>query len=167
MNTGRQVLHLPDPRVCLARRQLAEMGISAEAQITLAVNGTTLPVAQLGPDFVILENPPALSPQSAEITLTIDGHQRRRQVHLLDGIPAHAASPAIYPRHPSASQCPRRLPVVTSCRNSDQPRMTAPLSRSWGTLTIVSDERQRLVHVDPESSAAAGGGLCHELRSEV
>lgn len=68
---------------------------SAEVQITLAVNGTTLPAAQLGPDFVILENPPALSPQPAEITLTIDGQQRRRQVHLLDGIPAHAASPAI------------------------------------------------------------------------
>ena len=68
---------------------------SAEVQITLAVNGTTLPVAQLGPDFVTLENPPAVPPQNAEITLTIDGQQRRRQVHLLDGIPIGAASPAL------------------------------------------------------------------------
>ena len=68
---------------------------SAQVQIALAVNGTTFPVAQLGPDFVILENPPALSPQNAQITLTIDGQQRRRQVRLLEAIPAHAPSPAI------------------------------------------------------------------------
>lgn len=66
-----------------------------EVQITLAVNNVTLPVAQLGPDFVVLENPPALPPQAAGITLMLDGQQRRRQVHPLDGIPTHVTSAAI------------------------------------------------------------------------
>jgi hypothetical protein len=52
----------------------------------LCVNGLTLPVAQLGPNFVVLENPVDHPPVEREIGMWIDGREQRWRVRLADGI---------------------------------------------------------------------------------
>lgn len=61
-------------------------GHSADVRIDLAVNGHVFSVAELGPDFVVLRNPVAHPPAEAELTLSIDGYERRWRVELIDGI---------------------------------------------------------------------------------
>lgn len=52
----------------------------------MAVNGHVFSVAELGPGFVVLRNPVAHPPAEAELTLSIDGYERRWRVELIDGI---------------------------------------------------------------------------------
>jgi hypothetical protein len=52
----------------------------------LCVNGHILPIAQLGPNFLVLENPIDHPPEDAEIGMWIDGREDRWRVHLADGI---------------------------------------------------------------------------------
>lgn len=52
----------------------------------LRVNGAILPIGQLGPDFIILDQPADHPPTTGEITLSIDGRERRWLVSLPDGI---------------------------------------------------------------------------------
>ncbi len=59
---------------------------SADVRIHLHVNGCVLPVAQLGPEFLILRTPVDHPPCDAEIAMSIDGHESRWSVHLLNGI---------------------------------------------------------------------------------
>jgi hypothetical protein len=59
---------------------------SADVRIHLHVNGYILPVAQLGPSFLVLRNPMDHPPCEAEITLSIDGSEERWAVHLTNGI---------------------------------------------------------------------------------
>ena len=54
----------------------------------LRLNGHVLPIAQLGPDFLILKNPVDHPPADAEIEMSIDGHERRWAVRLVDGLTA-------------------------------------------------------------------------------
>jgi hypothetical protein len=61
-------------------------GHSADVRISLFVNGLVLPVAQLGPDFLILRNAVEHAPSDAQISLSIDGAENRWTVHLVDGI---------------------------------------------------------------------------------
>ncbi|MBO0697817.1 MAG: hypothetical protein J2P46_05455 [Zavarzinella sp.] len=61
-------------------------GHSADVRIALAVNGHVFSVAKLGPGFVVLRNPVAHPPAEAELTLSIDGYERRWRVELIDGI---------------------------------------------------------------------------------
>lgn len=63
-------------------------GKSAEVRIELAVNGFILPVAQLAPNFLMLREPVDHQPSTAEITMSIDGRERRWNVYLPDGISA-------------------------------------------------------------------------------
>ena len=49
-------------------------GHSADVRIHLYVNGSVLPVAQLGPKFLILRTPVDHPPCDAEIGLSINGH---------------------------------------------------------------------------------------------
>ena len=61
---------------------------SADVRIQLIVNGSVLPVAQLGPDFLIL-NTPVDHPRplgEAEIALSINGNEKRWPVYLRNGI---------------------------------------------------------------------------------
>ena len=51
----------------------------------LHVNGWVLPIAQLGPDFLILEQSTDFSPTDAEIRLMIDGVEERWFVRLPEG----------------------------------------------------------------------------------
>jgi hypothetical protein len=63
-------------------------GHSADVRIALAVNGHVFSVAELGPGFVVLRNPIPHPPADAELTLSIDGYERRWRVELIDGIQA-------------------------------------------------------------------------------
>jgi len=66
----------------------------------LSVKGQVLPIAQLGPDFLILRTPLEIPPIDAEISLSIDGNVRCWAVHLAKGI------------HPD-----RVKTAITSCKN--------------------------------------------------
>jgi hypothetical protein len=61
-------------------------GYSADVRMTLCVNGRSFRIGQLGPDFLILDDPAELPPTQGEITVSIDGHVRRWQVKLPDGV---------------------------------------------------------------------------------
>jgi hypothetical protein len=54
--------------------------------MALHLNGHVLPIAQLGPDFLILTNPVDHSPTEAQIAMSIDGHESRWSVRLHEGI---------------------------------------------------------------------------------
>jgi hypothetical protein len=62
------------------------VGYSAEVQMRLSVNGFTLSIGQLGPDFLLLEETVDHPPSEAEISLSIDGDVSRWTVQLPDGI---------------------------------------------------------------------------------
>ena len=54
----------------------------------LRVNGVSLPVAQMGPDFLLMDNPIALPPGDANLFLQVDESKREWRVHLPNGISA-------------------------------------------------------------------------------
>ena len=54
--------------------------------IELFVNGSVVPVAQLGPDFVILERAIEHPPCDAELLLRVDANEERWSVRLPDGL---------------------------------------------------------------------------------
>jgi hypothetical protein len=61
---------------------------SADVQMELRVNGRTYSIGQLGPDFLILDDPADHAPAQGEITVAIEGRIRRWSVQLPDGIVA-------------------------------------------------------------------------------
>jgi hypothetical protein len=63
-------------------------GHSADVRIELRIDGHVLPIAQLGPDFLILTHPLDHPPAEAEIALSIDGHECRWPVRLHEGLSA-------------------------------------------------------------------------------
>lgn len=66
--------------------QTSPFAHSADVRIHLHVNGSILPVAQLGPRFLVLKDPVDHPPCEAEIALAIDGRESRWVVHLPNGI---------------------------------------------------------------------------------
>lgn len=52
----------------------------------LHVNGHILSIGQLGPDFVMLDDPTDHPAAEAEIAMWVDGHASRWPVYLVDGI---------------------------------------------------------------------------------
>lgn len=52
----------------------------------LFVNGHVLKIAQLGPRFLMLDQPIEHPPADAEILMSVDGKEERWCVHLPDGI---------------------------------------------------------------------------------
>jgi len=72
-------------------------GHSADVRMTLSVNGHVLPIAQLGPDFLILRTTVEHPAANAEISLTIDGDESRWTVHLANGIHPDRVRTAIAP----------------------------------------------------------------------
>lgn len=54
----------------------------------LSVNGQTVKIGQMGPDFLILDDAPELPPGPAEVTLSIDGRMQRWTVQLPHGVVA-------------------------------------------------------------------------------
>ena len=59
---------------------------SADVRMHLTVNGQILPIAQLGPEFVILRHPTDHLPAMAEVFVSIDGNEKRWPVYLTEGI---------------------------------------------------------------------------------
>ncbi len=54
----------------------------------LVLNGQTLSIGQLGPDFLILDTPINHPPTTAILFFSIDGNERERKVSLPEGISA-------------------------------------------------------------------------------
>ena len=52
----------------------------------LLLNGTSIPVAQMGPDFLILESVAQYPPCEATLELCVDASERRWPVRLPQGI---------------------------------------------------------------------------------
>ena len=56
----------------------------------LLVGGQSMPVAQLGPDFLLLENPVNHPPADASMVLQVDQSERSWNVRLPQGISANS-----------------------------------------------------------------------------
>ncbi len=61
-------------------------GYSANVRMALLLKGRTLPIAQLGPDFLFLVTPASSPPALAQVVLTVDAHEERWTVRLPLGI---------------------------------------------------------------------------------
>jgi hypothetical protein len=61
-------------------------GHSADVRINLILNGDSIPVAQLGPGFLLLDAPTDHPPGPASIVLRVDQNERRWNVRLPEGI---------------------------------------------------------------------------------
>jgi hypothetical protein len=61
-------------------------GHSAQVKMRLLVNGSSIAVAQLGPDFLLVDEPINHPPGSASLMLQVDQSERRWDVRLPDGI---------------------------------------------------------------------------------
>ena len=70
-------------------------GHSALVNMRLLVNGHSLDVAQMGPDFVLLDTPVDLPPSAASLVLRVDQSERCWTVNLPNGISAGAKRVAI------------------------------------------------------------------------
>ena len=70
-------------------------GHSADVRISLLFGGQCIPVAQLGPDFLLLDAPADHPPGPASIVLRVDESERRWDVRLPAGISATSKRVAI------------------------------------------------------------------------
>ena len=61
-------------------------GYSADVRMHVTVNGHVVKIAQLGPDFLILDGEVNHPPAQAEIAVSIDGEETRWPVYLSEGI---------------------------------------------------------------------------------
>jgi len=59
---------------------------SAQVNMCLLVNGASIPVAQMGPDFLILEKAFEHPPVQAIMVLQVDQSERRWPINLPNGI---------------------------------------------------------------------------------
>jgi hypothetical protein len=64
-------------------------GHSAQVDIYLLVNGQSLPVAQMGADFVLLESPVNHPATDATVVFRVDQSESRWKVRLPQGISAN------------------------------------------------------------------------------
>ena len=63
-------------------------GHSADVRIRLILNGNSIPVAQLGPGFLLLDVSTNHPPCEGKILLSVDGSERQWAVRLPEGITA-------------------------------------------------------------------------------
>jgi len=63
-------------------------GHSAQVNMRLLLNGLSLAVAQMGPDFVLVDSPVNHAPAIATLVLEVDKNERRWNVRLPNGISA-------------------------------------------------------------------------------
>ena len=61
----------------------------------LIVNGASIRITQMGPDFLFVESASNHPPGEATIVLQVDGSERRWNVHLQNGISAESKRVAI------------------------------------------------------------------------
>jgi hypothetical protein len=85
-----------------------EGSCSADVQMELRVNGRVFSVDQLGPDFLILDDPIEHPPAEGEMMVSIDGEVKRWPVLLPEGVsPAKVRTPV--------ADCPRIMERAGSC----------------------------------------------------
>jgi hypothetical protein len=66
---------------------LKSQGHSAQVRMELRLNGgCVVPIAQMGPDFLVVKQPFDHPPAEAEIYLRIDDSESSWRVHLVEGI---------------------------------------------------------------------------------
>ena len=70
-------------------------GHSADVRINLILNGNSIPVAQLGPGFLLLDAPSDHPPGEGSIVLRVDQSEKTWSVRLPEGISARAKRVAI------------------------------------------------------------------------
>ena len=58
---------------------------SAKVDLKLIVGDQTYDLGQVGPELVIFRDPVSLPPCDAVLIMTIDGHEQRSNIRLLDG----------------------------------------------------------------------------------
>lgn len=63
-------------------------GHSAQVKMQLVVNGTSIRVTQMGPDFLFVDMPIDHPPGVASVILQVDDNERRWDVRLPEGISA-------------------------------------------------------------------------------
>jgi len=61
-------------------------GHSADVKMHLILDGKTLSIGQMGPDFLILDSPIEHPPANAVLFISIDGNESKREIHLPQGI---------------------------------------------------------------------------------
>ena len=70
-------------------------GHSAQVKMRLLVDGSSIPVLQMGPDFLLVDAPINHPPGNASLILQVDQSERRWDVHLPQGISAASKRVAI------------------------------------------------------------------------
>jgi hypothetical protein len=70
-------------------------GHSAQVKIQLLLDGGSVPVAQMGPDFLLIDAPFDHPPGEASLILRVDQSERRWNVRLPDGMSAGSNRVAI------------------------------------------------------------------------
>ncbi len=74
---------------------LSQGGHSAQVKMRLLVNGSSIAVAQMGPDFLLVDAPINHPPGNASLVLQVDDSERRWDVNLPEGISAASKRVAI------------------------------------------------------------------------
>jgi len=70
-------------------------GRSTHVEMQLLIDGKSLAIAQMGPDFLLLDEPSDCPPCKAAIVLVVDGKERRWDVRLPAGMSSAASRIAI------------------------------------------------------------------------
>jgi hypothetical protein len=70
-------------------------GHSAQVTMRLVVNGFSIPVTQMGRDFLLVDGPVNHPPADASLVLQVDQRERRWRVRLPQGISATSKRIAI------------------------------------------------------------------------
>ena len=68
---------------------------SAQVKMRLIVNGASIRITQMGPDFLFVDSASDHPSGEATIVLQVDGSERRWNVHLQNGISAESKRVAI------------------------------------------------------------------------
>lgn len=70
-------------------------GHTAQVKMRLLVSGGSIPVVQMGPDFLLVDAPFDQPPGDASVVLQLDASERRWSVRLPEGISAGSKRVAI------------------------------------------------------------------------
>jgi hypothetical protein len=70
-------------------------GYSAQVKMKLLVNGSSIPVAQMGPDFLLVVEAIDHPPTNASIIMQVDESERRWDVRLPNGMSSGSKRVAI------------------------------------------------------------------------
>lgn len=70
-------------------------GHSAQVKMRMLLNGRSIAIAQMGPDFLLVKASVNKPPSNATIVLQVDQSERRWDVHLPEGISATSQRVAI------------------------------------------------------------------------